>query len=149
MPTMLENALAMIRGELPGPGAGRLIGFSLREIEPGRALCPWTSMSVTTIRWALSTAASTATSPMPPWAWPTPPRSPRAKVSPPSSKTAIPPPVRKGPITAEGKVIKAGSTLGYVECDVLDGEGRLVARASSTCIKIKPGNRPGPASASG
>jgi hypothetical protein len=27
--------------------------------------------------------------------------------------------------------------LGYVECDVKDGEGRLVARAASTCMKLR------------
>ena len=45
--------------------------------------------------------------------------------------------VRKGTITAEGKVVKAGSTLGYVECEVKDHEGKLVAKATSTCIKLK------------
>src|SRR6516162_8876231 len=32
-------------------------------------------------------------------------------------------PVRKGILTAEAKVVKAGSTLGYVECDVKDRTG--------------------------
>src|SRR5881392_1276024 len=44
-------------------------------------------------------------------------------------------PVRKGKLTAEARVVKAGSTLGYVECDVKDAEGRLVARAASTCMR--------------
>ena len=41
--------------------------------------------------------------------------------------------------TAEAKVVKAGTTLGYVECEVKDGQRRLVAKASSTCMKLKPG----------
>src|SRR5437870_899455 len=45
--------------------------------------------------------------------------------------------VRKATLTAEARVVKAGSTLGYVECDVKDQTGRLVARAASTCIKLK------------
>jgi acyl-coenzyme A thioesterase PaaI-like protein len=32
---------------------------------------------------------------------------------------------------------KAGSTLGYVECEVKDDRGRLVAKAASTCMKLK------------
>ncbi len=45
--------------------------------------------------------------------------------------------VRKGRLTAEAKVVKAGSALGYVECDVTDRAGKLVARASSTCMKLR------------
>ena len=32
---------------------------------------------------------------------------------------------------------KAGATVGYVECDVKDQTGRLVARAASTCLKLQ------------
>jgi uncharacterized protein (TIGR00369 family) len=45
--------------------------------------------------------------------------------------------VRKATLTAEARVVKAGSTLGYVECDVKDQTGRLVARAASTCMKLR------------
>jgi uncharacterized protein (TIGR00369 family) len=45
--------------------------------------------------------------------------------------------VRKGRLTAEANVVKAGSTLGYIECDVRDQDGRLVARAASTCMRLK------------
>ncbi|HMB05671.1 MAG TPA: PaaI family thioesterase, partial [Isosphaeraceae bacterium] len=45
--------------------------------------------------------------------------------------------VRKATLTAEARVVKAGSTLGYVECDVKDRTGRLIARAASTCMKLK------------
>src|ERR1700682_2317093 len=45
--------------------------------------------------------------------------------------------VRKATLTAEARVVKAGSTVGYVECDVKDQTGKLVARAASTCMKVK------------
>src|SRR5262249_24839480 len=45
--------------------------------------------------------------------------------------------VRQGRLIAEARVVKAGSTLGYVECDVKDQTGRLVARAASTCMKLR------------
>ena len=45
--------------------------------------------------------------------------------------------VRQGKLTAEARVVKAGGTLGYVECDVTDQAGKLVARAASTCMKLR------------
>jgi uncharacterized protein (TIGR00369 family) len=45
--------------------------------------------------------------------------------------------VRKATLTAEARVVKAGSTLGYVECEVKDHTGKLVAKAASTCIKLR------------
>jgi uncharacterized protein (TIGR00369 family) len=44
--------------------------------------------------------------------------------------------VRKATLTAEAWVVKAGSTLGYVECEVKDQTGKLVAKAASTCMKL-------------
>jgi hypothetical protein len=35
----------------------------------------------------------------------------------------------------------SGSTMGYVECDVKDEADKLVAQASSTCMKL-PQERP-------
>ena len=46
--------------------------------------------------------------------------------------------VRQGRLTAEARVVKAGSALGYVECAVTDDAGKLLARASSTCMKLRP-----------
>ena len=37
----------------------------------------------------------------------------------------------------EARVVKAGSTLGYVECEVKDQTGKLVAKAASTCMKLR------------
>src|SRR5438105_4185040 len=45
--------------------------------------------------------------------------------------------VRQGTLTAEARVVKGGSTLGYVECDVKDQTGNLVAKATSTCMKLR------------
>jgi uncharacterized protein (TIGR00369 family) len=49
--------------------------------------------------------------------------------------------VRKATLTAEARVVKAGSNLGYIECDVKDQAGRLVARAASTCMKLNLENK--------
>jgi uncharacterized protein (TIGR00369 family) len=45
--------------------------------------------------------------------------------------------VREGTLTAEAKVVKAGSSVGYVECEVKDQTGKMVAKAASTCMKLR------------
>lgn len=45
--------------------------------------------------------------------------------------------VRNATLTAEARVMKAGNTLGYVECEVKDQTGKLVAKAASTCMKLR------------
>jgi uncharacterized protein (TIGR00369 family) len=45
--------------------------------------------------------------------------------------------VRKAKLTAEARVVKAGSTVGYVECEIKDESGNLVAKAVSTCMKLR------------
>jgi uncharacterized protein (TIGR00369 family) len=46
-------------------------------------------------------------------------------------------PVWTGRLTASGRVVASGRTVGLVECDVLDDRGRLVARATSTCMTLR------------
>ncbi len=46
-------------------------------------------------------------------------------------------PVWEAVLTAEGKVVRRGSSVGYVECEVTDDSGRLVAKAASTCMVLK------------
>jgi uncharacterized protein (TIGR00369 family) len=45
--------------------------------------------------------------------------------------------VRKATLIAEAKVVKAGTSVGYLECEVKDQSGRLVAKAASTCMKLR------------
>src|SRR6202171_475634 len=44
--------------------------------------------------------------------------------------------VRKATLIAEARVVKAGSTLGFIECEVKDQAGQLVAKAASTCMRL-------------
>ena len=39
-------------------------------------------------------------------------------------------------LRAEARVVNAGKTLALTECDVVNGEGKLVARLSSTLMRI-------------
>src|SRR5207249_8297547 len=45
--------------------------------------------------------------------------------------------VRKATLTAEARVVKAGSTVGYVECEVKEDRKSVVAKAASTCMKLR------------
>jgi uncharacterized protein (TIGR00369 family) len=46
-------------------------------------------------------------------------------------------PFKNGTLTATARVVKAGRTIGLTECDVTDPEGRLIARAMSTCMTLR------------
>jgi uncharacterized protein (TIGR00369 family) len=46
-------------------------------------------------------------------------------------------PVWEANLKAEGRVVRRGSTIGYVECEVTDEGGQLIAKASSTCMALR------------
>ena len=46
-------------------------------------------------------------------------------------------PVWKAQLRAEGKVVKRGKTMGYIECEITDENGRAIAKASSTCLVLR------------
>ncbi len=46
-------------------------------------------------------------------------------------------PVWKAQLRAEGKVVRRGKSVGYVECEVSDENGRAIAKASSTCLVLR------------
>lgn len=48
-------------------------------------------------------------------------------------------PVVEGTLRAVGRVIEMRRSLLFSEADVVDSQGRLVARASSTCMVVPPG----------
>ena len=46
-------------------------------------------------------------------------------------------PIWNAQLRAIAKVVKAGRTIGMVECDVLDEKNELMARATSTCMTLR------------
>jgi uncharacterized protein (TIGR00369 family) len=138
MVTILELAQKMRRGEVPPPPIGRLLGFVLKSIEPGRAVfqmeaderhhnpmgtlhggvyCDLADAAMGYAYAATLGEGETFTTV--------------------ELKINFLRAVRRATLTAEARVVKAGSTLGFVECDVTDQAGTLVARASSTCMKLR------------
>lgn len=138
MATMLEQGRRIMRGEAPPAGAGRLIGFAMVELEPGRAVFemdagPQHHNPMGTLHGGIYCDLADAAMG---WAY-------AATLAEGEAFTTVELKInflraaRQGKLRAEGKVVKAGSALGYVECDVTDADGRLIARASSTCMKLR------------
>jgi len=46
-------------------------------------------------------------------------------------------PVWQARLKAEGKVVRRGRSLGYVECEITDESGQLIAKAGSTCLALR------------
>jgi uncharacterized protein (TIGR00369 family) len=46
-------------------------------------------------------------------------------------------PVWDDRLKAEGRVVRRGRNLGYVECEISDERGRIVAKAASTCLVLR------------
>jgi uncharacterized protein (TIGR00369 family) len=49
--------------------------------------------------------------------------------------------VTGGTLVATGRVVHAGRTIGLTTCDVVDGDGRKVAHATSTCMTLREQQR--------
>jgi uncharacterized protein (TIGR00369 family) len=45
-------------------------------------------------------------------------------------------PVWNAQLKAEAKVVRRGSRIGYIECEITDESDRLVAKSSSTCMVL-------------
>ena len=138
MTNLLEQGQQMLRGELTPPPIARLLGFVPKSIEPGRAVfemqaderhhnpmgtlhggvyCDLADAAMGYAYAATLAEGETFTTV--------------------ELKINFLRAVRQGRLTAEAKVVKAGSALGFVECDVTDQAGKLVARAASTCMKLR------------
>src|SRR3954469_21557759 len=137
MATILELAEKMQRGEAPPPPIGRLLGFVLKMIEPGRAVFEMETGErhhnpMGTLHGGVYCDLADAAMG---WAY-------GATLAEGEAFTTVELKVNfllavlEATLTAEAKVVKAGSTLGYVECEVKDEQGRLVAKAASTCLKL-------------
>src|SRR3954464_13220224 len=137
MATIRESAEKMLRGEAPPPPIARLLGFTLTAIEPGRAVFEmevderhhnpmgtlhggvYCDLADAAMGYACAATLGNDES-----------------FTTVELKVNFLRAVRKGKLTAEARVVKAGGTLAYIECDISDADGRLVARAASTCMKL-------------
>ncbi len=138
MATMREQMEKMIRGEIPPPGVGRLVGFRLKEVGDGVAVFEmeageqhWNPMG-TMHGGVLCDIADGALG-----------VAYASRLAEGESFTTLElrinflRPFWKGRLTATGRVVQAGHTVGMTECDIVDNQGQLIARASSTCMTLR------------
>ena len=138
MSTMLDLIQSAQRGEIPPPPIAQLIGFSLSAIEPGRAMIDFTAEArhanpMGTLHGGVLCDIADAAMGM---AW-------ASTLGEGETFTTLElkinflRPVWIGKLTATGRVVQGGRTVGLLECDVVDDQGRLVARASSTVMTLR------------
>jgi len=135
---MLDVIRSAQRGETPPAPITQLIGFSLAAIEPGRAVIDFTAQArhanpMGTLHGGVLCDIADAAMGM---AW-------AATLGEGETFTTLElkinflRPVWMGRLTATGRVVQGGRTIGLLECDVVDDQGRLVARASSTVMTLR------------
>jgi uncharacterized protein (TIGR00369 family) len=138
MPKMLNMMRRIQRGELPPPPVATLIGFTIGSIEPGRVVMemdagPQHANPMGTVHGGILCDLADAAMGM----------AYASTLDEGETFTTLElkinflKPVWTGRLIGTGRLVKAGHTVGLVECDVHDDKDRLVARASSTCMTLR------------
>ena len=138
MARLVDRMSAMIRGEAAPPPVAKLIGFRVTSIEPGRAIFeleagPQHANPMGTLHGGVLCDIADAAMGV----------AYASTLGEDESFTTLElkinflRPFWSGKLFATARVVKAGKTIGLTECDVNDVEGRLVARAMSTCMTLR------------
>src|SRR5262249_49087242 len=138
MPTPLDELRQLADGALPPPPIATLIGFTLGAVSPGQAvveletgrrhanpmgtlhggvLCDIADAAMG-IAYASTLAEGETFATI-------------------ELKINFLKPVWEAKLRATGRLVKAGKSLGLLECDVTDEGDTLVARASATCMTLR------------
>jgi uncharacterized protein (TIGR00369 family) len=138
MARMLDLIERIMRGEAPPPPVATLIGFTITSIEPGRAVLemdagPQHANPMGTLHGGIVCDLADAAMGM----------AYASSLDEGETFTTLElkinflKPMWTGHLSATGRLVKGGQTVGLVECDVHDDKDRLVARASSTCMTLR------------
>ncbi len=137
MASILERVRGMIRGDVPPPPVGRLVGFRVVEVEVGRAVFemeagPQHANPMGTLHGGILCDLADGAMGI----------AFASTLEEGESFTTLElkinffKPVWNARLTATGRVVKRGKTVGMAECDIVDESDSLVARASSTCMTL-------------
>jgi uncharacterized protein (TIGR00369 family) len=134
----LQQIEAMVRGEAPPPPIGRLLGFAVRAIEPGKAMVTLSAderfanpmgtlhggvlCDIADAAMGLAYAATLAEG---------------ETFTTLELKINFLKPIWKANLEAVGWVIQRGRTIGLTACEIRDEAGKLVAHATSTCMTLR------------
>ena len=135
---MLDQLRAAVRGELPRPPVAQLVGFTLTAVAEGRSTVvleagPQHANPMGTLHGGILCDVADAAMGI----------AYASTLAEDESFTTLElkinflKPVWQTRLTAEGRVVKRGRTIGLTECDITDENGSLVARASSTCMTLR------------
>ena len=138
MSKMLDLIQMIRRGEVPPPPVAGLIGFTMVSAEPGRVVMemevrPQHANPMGTVHGGILCDLADAAMGM----------AYASSLDEGETFTTLElkinflKPVWSGRLTAAGRLVKGGRTVGLVECDIHDEKDRLVARASSTCMTLR------------
>ena len=138
MSAISDFAAALLEGKVPSPPVAELIGFRLVEAGPGRAVFeleagPQHANPMGTLHGGILCDVADAAMGV---AFATT-LGPGETFTTLELKINFLKPVWVTKLRAEGKVVKRGKTVGLVECDILDEEGQLVARVSTTQMVLR------------
>ncbi len=128
----------LLRGEVPPPPIAQLIGFTLTSVEPGKATMEFQATErhanpMGTLHGGVLCDVADAAMGM----------AYASTLLDGESFTTLElkinflKPIWRAKLRATGRVVKKGRTVGLVECDVLDEQDQLVARASGTCMTLQ------------
>lgn len=137
-PKGLDGLRRVVAGEIPHPPVAQLIGFQLVAVEPGYARLelqagPRHANPMGTLHGGILCDIADAAMGI----------AYASNLGQGESFTTLElkinflKPVWNAKLTAEGRVVKNGRTVGMTECDIFDQHGKLVARASSTCMTLR------------
>jgi len=138
MSKMLDSIQMIRRGELPPPPVARLIGMTMASAELGRVVMemevgPQHANPMGTLHGGILCDLADAAMGM----------AYASTLDEGETFTTLElkinflKPVWSGRLTATGRMVKGGRTVGLVECDIHDDKDQLVARASSTCMTLR------------
>ena len=138
MSSMLEMIRKVANGERPAPPIATLIGFTLREVEAGRAVIDFEADArhanpMGTLHGGVLCDIADAAMGM----------AYASTLGDGETFTTIElkinflKPMWTGKLVAIGRVVQGGRSVGLVECDVTDAGDQLVARATSTCMTLR------------
>ena|SRR3712207_6026673 len=138
MSTTIDRIAAIMRGELPPPPIARLLGFSITAVERSRVVLqmeagPQHANPMGTLHGGVFCDLADGAMGM---AYATTLEEDESFTTL-ELKINFLRPVWNATLTAEGRVVQSGKSVGLVECDVTDERGRLVARATSTCMTLR------------
>jgi uncharacterized protein (TIGR00369 family) len=138
MSRMVDQTKAIIRGEAPPPPVAKLIGFDVVSVEPGESVVEFQATEVHrnpmgTLHGGILCDIADAAMGI----------AYASNLNEGESFTTLElkinflKPIWNARLRATGRVVKQGRTVGMVECDVIDENGNLVARATSTCMTLR------------